>query len=350
MASAKPFGDWTLAQQQALWQSLASEALSVWGLRAREVSWLGYSNNAVFKVATAGGDFVLRLHAPGPVTSARLRSELAWLRHIRQQSDLLAPFPLPVADTAMEDSLVALAHPQLPPPHQVIACLFAYMPGDGKAAQALTQDDVCAVGRYLAQLHTGGQFQPPGDFDRPRLDADGFFADDSPYASSREGDALTAPQLAVCREVAQAVEAAMTRLAQLPGSFGLIHGDLLAKNVLFSADGVAALDFEHCAWGYFVYDLAPLLWQLKGERPQDYAHLKAALWAGYASLRPQAKREREYLETLIVARQLASCRWLLQNQHHPQVRAAAPTLLAGRIDQLRAFLATGSLLRHTATL
>ena len=350
MASAKPFGDWTLAQQQALWQSLASEALSVWGLRGREVSWLGYSSNAVFKVVTAGGDFVLRLHAPGPVTSARLRSELAWLRHIRQQSDLLAPFPLPVADGVAQDSLVALAHAQLPPPHQVFACVFAYMPGDGKAAQALTQDDVCAVGRYLAQLHTGGQFQPPADFERPRLDAEGFFADDSPYASSREGDALTAAQLAVCREVAQTVEAAMARLAQLPGSFGLIHGDLLAKNVLFTADGVAALDFEHCAWGYFLYDLAPLLWQLKGERADDYEDLEAVMWAGYVSLRPQANSEREDLETLIAARQLASCRWLLQNQHHPQVRAAAPTLLAGRIEELRRFLAKGRLQRRTATL
>ena len=350
MTNAKPFGDWTLARQQALWQSLADEALPRWGLQARELSWLGYSSNAVFKAVTDKGDFVLRLCRAGRGKLALVRSELAWLRHIREQTALLAPYPLPVAGAAAGDSLLELAQAQLPPPHTALACLFEYIPGESKPADGLGEKDVYAVGRWLAQLHTSAQFQPPAYFDRPRLDAQGFFSDDSPYASSGERDALTQAQLEVCREVAQAVEAAMKRLAKTPAAFGLIHSDLLAKNILFTTTGVAALDFEHCAWGYFLYDLAPLLWQLRGDRADDYAALEDAMWAGYVSLRRQAEPEREHLETFVAARQLASCRWLLNNQHLPQVREAAPALLAGRIDQLRAFLATGSLLRRTATL
>lgn len=345
-----PFGEWSLAQQKALWRRLAEEALLLWGLRAHELSWLGYSSNAVFKAVTDRGEFVLRLHPPGRMKTARLRSELTWLRVIRDNTRLLAPFPVRVDHAGRPASFLNLTNPVLPPPHKALICLFEYIPGDSKPAQALQNEDVYGIGHYLASLHKNAQVQPSSDFERPRLDAEGLFGDDSPYVSSREGGALTQEQLAICREVAQAVDAAMKRLAQKPKTFGLIHADLLAKNILFAEAGLAALDFEYCAWGYFLYDLAPLLWQLKGERPDEYEDLEAAMWAGYVSLRPEVECEREFLETFIAARQLASCRWLLQQGDHPQVREVASALLEDRIDELRAFLASGRLQRLTATL
>ena len=103
-------------------------------------------------------------------------------------------------------------------------------------------------------------------------------------------------------------------------------------------------------WGYFLYDLAPLLWQLKGDRPDDYPMLEEALCQGYACARAVTEPERALLEPFIAARQLASCRWLLGHWDHPDLREMAPALLHARFAELEAFLTTGRLDRNTATL
>lgn len=344
------YSEWTLAQQKALWQQLADEALTRWDIDAQAISWLGYSSNAVFKVESDAGDYVLRLQPAWRANVAQVRSELAWLRAIRHASSLQAPFPVPAAGKNDDALLVEVAHPQLPPPHSVLACLFEFIHGESKPATALGCADVHAVGRYLAQLHTLAQIDPPADFDRPRFDAQGLFGGDSPYAAQHVCQALTMAQLEICEAVARAVENVLSQLNQREAAFGLIHADLLAKNILFTDAGIAALDFEHCAWGCYLYDLAPLLWQLKGERPDDYAQLEASLWDGYTASLANEHPPRDCLETFIAARQLASCRWLLNNRDHPQIRALTPTLLRGRIDELRDFLACGKLQRRTVTL
>ena len=257
-----------------------------------------------------------------------------------------APCPIATTDGAL---LVELAHDDLPPPHSAFACLFDFLPGESKPASDLTGDDVHKVGQYLARLHRDAQFEPPADFVRPRLDADGMYGSNSPYASAHE-DWLSNEQLAVCASVEDAARDCMARLADAPDSFGLIHADLLAKNILFQDGEVAALDFEFCAHGFFLYDLAPLLWQLKGERADDYEELESAMWAGYAALRPSVEPLRDMLATLISARQLASCCWLSQNRHNPHVRDIAPELIASRVKELRAFLDTGELQRNNPTL
>ena len=142
----------------------------------------------------------------------------------------------------------------------------------------------------------------------------------------------------------------MARLDREPASFGLIHADLLSKNALFGRNGVAALDFEYSGWGYFDYDLAPLLWELRGERPADYARLEDALLEGYRSARRDARIDREALEAFVAARQLASCRWLLQNRHHPHLRSATPDLIRQRAAELEYFLNGGVLQRRSPTL
>ncbi|MCY4464538.1 MAG: phosphotransferase [Chloroflexi bacterium] len=345
------YSEWTLAQQKMLWRQLADDALARWGMGARAISWLGYSSNAVFKVKADAGDcYVLRLQPSWRANRAQVRSELAWLRLIRHASSLQAPFPVAAAGMAGDALLVEIAHPQLPPPHSALACLFKYIQGECKPARALQYEDVCAIGTYLAQLHSLEPVDSGADFGRPRLDARGIFGVDSPYASQCDFQALPIAQREVCEAVARVVENALSQLNRQDAFFGLIHADLLAKNILFTDSGLAALDFEYCAWGCYLYDLAPLLWQLKGERPDDYAQLEASLWVGYTASLGCDHPPRDYLETFVAARQLASCRWLLNNRDHPQIRELTPALLRGRIDELRDFLECGKLQRRTATL
>lgn len=344
------FGSWGLDAQKALYRELAARALHRWGLTVAALSWLSYSTNAVFAAQTTSARYVLRLSLAGRVEEARLRSELDWLRAIRQRTDLPAPNPLRLCIEGEERLYASLSHDLLPPPQRVYGVLFEHLEGRRKSASELSAADCGQIGRYLGRLHRDAQFKLPADFDRPRLDWQGLFGVDSPYQSAGNSPTLEAGQREIFAKVAGHVGQVMARLDGERDNFGLIHADLLAKNVLFDSNSLAALDFEYSGWGYFLYDLAPLLWELRGERGADYGQLEGALLAGYRSARAEASVDREAVEAFIAARQLASCRWLLQNRHHPQVRDAAPDLIRQRTAELEQYLSMGVLRRRSPTL
>lgn len=339
-----------IEQQKQPWLDIAELALRRWRIKPRSIRRLGHGANVVFRVTTSDGDTVLRLHQAGSVNAARLRSELHWLAAIRHNTKLLAPFPAAARLQRGAQPFLVLRHDLLPPPSTVYAVLFEYIEGEVKPACDLSARDLTRVGEYLGTLHSDGQFEAGADFDRPRLDWEGLFGACSPYASPEERLWAGAEQRAIMNELAEQLKAPLSELACRPAAMGLIHADLLAKNIVFRADAIAALDFEYCGWGFYLYDLAPLLWQLRGERAGDYDALEDALWRGYRSLRPVADADRELLESFIAARQLASIRWLLANKRNPTLREIAPALIAERCEELKVFLETGILRRATPTL
>lgn len=344
------FGNWVLAAQKALYLELATGALGQWGLPVDALDWLAYSSNAVFAVRSAGARYVLRLSPAGRVKESRLRSELEWLRAIKQRTDLLAPEPVALRVDGESRLYATAAHKRLPPPQAVICVLFRHIDGRRKSARELNAADCRQIGRYLGKLHQDAQIDPPSGFDRPRLDWQGLFGAESPYHAADDVLALEAGQREIFADVAARAGRVMERLDREPASFGLIHADMLSKNALFGRDAVAALDFEYSGWGYFLYDLAPLLWEMRGERPADCAPLQNALLHGYRSARTDAQVDQEALEVFVAARQLASCRWLLQNRHHSHLRDAAPDLIRQRAAELERYLSSGVLRRQSPTL
>jgi len=340
----------TMGRRKRQWLEIAELALRRWNLWPAELTFLGSNGKAVLKAQAAAGEYALRLYPSGGLKSAALQSELFWLSYIRRHTDLLAPNPVPALVDGREQRYLDIHCDQRPVPQSARVVLFQFINGRSKAAREMTAEDLRRIGEYLGKLHREGQCGLPADFERTRLDWHGLIGDDSPYASPRERELFSAGQRAVYAEVADLLRARLTALAARSDAMGLIHADLLAKNIIFRDEAIAALDFEYCAWGYFLYDLAPILWQLKGDRAADYPELEDALWRGYASIRPLADDDRDLLELMTAARQLASCRWLLANRQNPQVSAAAPALIAERFAELRGFLDCGILRRNSLTL
>ena len=336
--------------QTRFWLQVAADAAKRWNLRVRDLTWLSDGGKIVFKLKTAQGDYVLRLHDSDGVDIDQLRSELRWLRHIRARSDLVVPLPVAIPGESQPEFIALIDSPGRRQQPAVAACLFAWIDGESKSAAQLTPQDVERVGAFLGALHSKAQVHEQAGLARHRLDWQGLFGQDSPYSAAAGDLKLTPGQRQIFAAVGERVRAAMGRLGRDRRTFGLIHADLLSKNLLFSPGAVAALDFEFCGWGYFLYDLAPLLWQLKGERAGDYPGLEAALWAGYTSLRPSSSQARDLLEDFVAARQLASCRWLLMNARHPRLSQLAPGLIAARCQELQGYLESGSLRRKSATL
>jgi Ser/Thr protein kinase RdoA (MazF antagonist) len=73
-------------------------------------------------------------------------------------------------------------------------------------------------------------------------------------------------------------------------------------------------DFDDCGWGYYLYDLCPVLANLAGypgavaDNP-DYPQLRSAYLDGYRTERELPVEWEKYLPVLMAARNANHCLW-----------------------------------------
>ncbi len=329
------FSNLPYEQQIAALQAVAESCLPEYGLGGAALDLLAYQSNAVFAVRLNGQPrAALRLYRPGHKPLAHIHSELALLRYLHADG-LPVPQPLEAADGAPL-SFVRISGLDSPLP----VALFAWCEGAAYTPDDLPEDCAAHTGALLARLHAALEdFAPPSAFARPTLDADGLFGERSPYHSAAASILFSTDQQAIFARVEAQTRAAMSALAGQPRALGLIHADFIPKNWLFAPDVTSSLDFEDCAFGYRLYDLAPALWQFKST--PRYSALRGAFLNGYTAGRSFTDADLAHLETFIAARQVASCRWLAANQHNPRIREIAPQLIASRSRELAYFLEHG---------
>jgi Ser/Thr protein kinase RdoA (MazF antagonist) len=305
--------------------SVAREALIYYGLNFAEATLVNATNNAVYRVDAGTHQYALRVHRPGLSRRSWIQAELTWLKALRQETNLRVPQPAaPIYEGTGDD-------------HPVYCTLFRWEAGKAVTPTAMTEMQAYTVGVFAATLH---QHELPYMLDRPHRDWEGLFGERSSYKPTPEGEALiTAEQRRIIAEATAHVKTVMDALDEhREANYGMIHADLIAKNLLFDGDEVVALDFDDCGCGYYLYDLAPMLLAFKDEQHGEV--LRNALWAGYNAVRPQPEHHEGYLEALIAARHIASIRWVAGN---PSIRDRAAGIIADRVNALKRFLELGRL-------
>ncbi len=321
----------------------AQRVMAAYGLDVGQITLLVYVNNAVFEVQTSSGRYILRMHRPHYKTPEIIRSELIWLHALHSETALCVPSPVltQAGEWLAQGVVEGLETP-------LTCVLFHALDGAPLAAADYSLAQVEQVGAFLGRLHAHSRsFVPLAGFTRPRLDYHGLFGANGVYAAHANAALFTASDRAIFAEVGQRVREVMAALAQEAG-FGLIHADCIAKNMLWRGEALCVIDFDDCAFGYYLYDLAPFLLNLSGT--SHYEHAKAALWEGYTAVRHCPPHYRDYLETFIAARHVASCYWVAGNQDNPYVRGKAAQLIRLRVEELADFLRTGKLERRSTQL
>lgn len=305
----------------------AKDALRHWGLSDSTLQFVAYTNNAVFRVNTANGDFALRVHRPNHKSLALIESERLWVDALSENPSLHVP-----------RSYLDIYHGELSGIENVVyGTLNHWLAGHPRDLDALTPADLRLIGQYIAHFHnSAAAFIPPVGFSRPRLDWDGLFGAGGAY-DPQAGMRFFQPEHLILIDHATAViRQTMRALDQTNGTFGLIHGDLISKNILFDGEKIAFLDFEDSAYGYYLYDLTPIIW-LGRNSPQAPA-IGAHLWEGYQAIRPQPTGHHDHLDVFVMARHIASCRWVAGNADHPHLRGRVADIIATRMIELNTYL------------
>jgi Ser/Thr protein kinase RdoA (MazF antagonist) len=301
------------------------------------------TNNAVFEVTTGGGRrLVLRVHRPSYRSVAHTRSELRFLQVLHERvGGTRTRVPSPVA-TRDGELVVEAPGPGAAARHCDLLTWVegrVLRPGRGLGPRAAH-----GVGEALARVHAVAEdFRPPPGFELPRWDADAMFTAASPFRPGRLQDVMSAADWSLFRQVEERTRAVFDRLEREGAPTGIVHHDFILLNCHLRrrADGwhVGVIDFDDLGWGYFVYDLCPLLGNL-ADFP-SYPALRNAFLTGYRSVRPLPQTLETHLPVLMAARHAAACAWVAGIQRTSGAGPPVAEHIAVRMDLIRHCLALG---------
>jgi Ser/Thr protein kinase RdoA (MazF antagonist) len=331
-------------QQVARLRQLAVRALDSYPLADARMRFIAHGENTTFRVdASPHGSppgrrerFLLRVHRPARHgrhvdPSAAIRSELKWLTALRADTDLSVPEPVPTGD----GDLTAIATADGVPEPRVCSVL-RWM--DGRVHTASPRPvHLRRLGIAMARLHNHAEgWRRPADFVRIHWDWATFFGDTMEYGginAARVWDLLPDDVRRRYDQVASRMERVMARLGGGTDMVGLIHADLHLDNALFLGDDVRLIDFDDCGSGYWLYDVAVALWELRHRH--DYESFRTAFLDGYLRHRPLPTDDLAHLDDFIATREVAFGLWYAGTaQVNPAFRADLDRTLAYTADSV----------------
>ena len=161
------------------------------------------------------------------------------------------------------------------------------------------------TGALLADLHNAtADWTPPKGFTRHRLDAGGLVGETPFWGRFWDASVLTADERQLLSEARGAVTA---RLAALTDPLILIHADAHPSNVLISAEQLGLIDFDDCAWGWPVLDMAVSLWSASSH--PRFPELLDRFLGGYARRRALPADAHAQLRLFLLMRTLMLIGW-----------------------------------------
>ena len=193
-----------------------------------------------------------------------------------------------------------------------------------EAPKGKTPQTFQALGALFRQIH---DLPTPTDLDRPDWTADGLVGAEplwGPFWTHPDLSPAQGQLFLTFRDEARAQLAALTLPSQL------IHADPLQENVLVSEGAVALIDFDDCAYGYPLFDLATLLVQRLPDA--NFADLKAAMIEGYGEV------DRQALALLFALRCLTYVGWVQDKRETAAGRAMSGRIVARAVAQTQAYL------------
>ncbi len=311
----------------------AAEALKAFPLEPVGLELVALSENVTFRVTDGrdGEAYVLRLHRPGYHTLEELNSERVWTRALAD-AGIAVPIALP---TRGGDDYVSVAVPALGQQRQ--AGMTRWIEGEVLADVLGRGDDPEAQIRCFEQLgaieaamhNQSSGWRPPPGFARHAVDRDGLMGDAPFWGPFWDHPVFTPAERSLVIETRDRLRGAMDRYGRDLSMFGMIHADLHDGNLLVGGDRLTVIDFDDCAFGWHVYDMAVALFHQ--QRSPHFGAIRDAFVRGYRTRRELGDDAVALIPMFLLVRGLAVTGWLHQRPEidvSRTIRASADRLLA----------------------
>lgn len=264
------------------WESpVADDLLLHWAHDEGRAKYWRASSNFVFFFKAFGQDRVLRFNHDSERTVNEIQAEVDYVQTVARRGMRVAEPIRSLGGNYVES--IATDQGRF---HVVV---FEALPGKQLDFEELSADQLVRWGKALGELHLAatGYNQPgrPSWQDHLRMVAELVPPEESGALKELEqlGDELN--QLTVTEQ-----------------NFGLIHYDFEPDNLIWDGDQPGIIDFDDCAWYWFVADIALALSDLFGDCASkvDFQNPSYQQFIqGYRSVRPIAQTELALLPLFI---------------------------------------------------
>lgn len=286
----------------------AEHSLRQWDIEPAAIEQVSESENIVFRVdATDGSTFVLRMHRPGYHSYQGLVSEQLWTAALKQ-AGMDVPVPrltrtgAPYGQVQLDDEARFVGVLEWVD-GTTMAELVAASEDEAERARQFT-----VLGELLARMHDQASgWQPPADFTRHALDADGLMGPAPFWGPFWLAGRLTAQQRQTFAHLRDRLREILAGLPIDADHYSLIHADLHPGNVVVNGTRLHVIDFDDAAFGWHVYDFAVALKDYQDD--PAVARYQDALIAGYRRERPIGSEMLELIPLFLLIRTLNSIGW-----------------------------------------
>lgn len=296
----------------------ALAALESFSVQPENIELVAHSENVTYRVTVSGSDaaYTLRLHRPGYNSIEELESEREWTDALNE-TGVAAPKSML---TSRGEHFVLVDIPGTT--ERRYAGMTNWLDGiplrdylDTHPASEERQRIFARIGELIAASHnqSTGWEEPPG-FTRPLLDLDGLLGEAPRWGRFWKHAELTAEEQRLLLSTKGKLRAALAAYGAGPANFSLIHADINPDNIVYNEGELALIDFDDCAYGWHLYDIAAAL--IDDVYAADFDAVCAALLAGYRRYRPLASEDTDMLRAFLLVRGLATIGWFHQRPEH----------------------------------
>ncbi len=306
-------------------ETLIQQALPRWNITPEaSLKLLSYSENATFLVSDEGQKWVLRVNRPDYHTENGIRSELAWMKALREETGLETPLAIEGLDG---DVLQFIDEPKTNTLRTM--ALFHFI--EGKHPES--EDLVAAfnqLGAMTAKLHVHAkQWKRPEYFERLHWDLDGAFGLKPNWGHWKTGFAANIQGIEIVEKAAAHMEKRLHRYGQSNDRYGLIHSDFRTANLFVHEGKTKILDFDDCGFGWYLYDLASSMTFLELHEQRD--EIIHSWLDGYLEVAPLSEADLAEIPVFMLLRRLVIMGWA---GSHPDTELAQEMGVQYTIDTI----------------
>ncbi len=377
----------TFQQLKEQFGNVAKRALPLWGYpEDSKLTLLNITENATYKVEHHGFEpIVMRVHRLIYAEKDSIRTEIAWLLHLRKNTKLNLAKPLPALDGTYVQTIAAPAHKEArhvvcfsfvrgkaprdshddtgaisgvavildKMPKKVTVPIFRFAASAydrvnrlfPPSSKSLSPEDIAMyrkLGEIAAVLHnTSREWTLPDFYSRIEWDWNATFSDgwNNFYgAHYRElTDMLSPADIAAIDACAALMKKRILAYGKSPDRYGLIHSDLRMPNLLQDGSQISVLDFDDCGKGWYMYDIAGAVGFME-HRP-DLPKILSIIVEGYRTRAELSEEDEREIPTFVMMRRIG----LLQAiSYHLNNTAAGSNEAAELTPEILAFYAKGT--------
>ena len=217
-----------------------------YGIDLQQLEFLQCSQNYVYKAQLKNNCVIVRVSWGRHRDQKQVDAELKWIDHLTKNG-IRACRPICSNEGKLSHSIEIAGK-------TAIVTIFEYAPGRQVERKFANESTFESLGRLTGTMHAAAfeLNQAGGVIERPS------------WTDSR----LLKQDLEACRQAlsdsfATSVEEMVGRISRIPKrpeSFGIVHGDINFANIFEDGQKFWIFDFDNCEYGYFVQELATVLW------------------------------------------------------------------------------------------